>query len=162
MHGHRRADLVRSRRIEVDHTRHLVTGDQWLANGEDARRAVGVVMQVGPADSGELHPYPHLAGSRLGAGNLLGPHVVLGMDPHRLHAVSFSIDRGADDAHPRSSSQLTDLVLFRGVESGTRSRNGEATSVPAATRMLRARSVTLKLTNCNAMPAPTTGSERPT
>src|ERR687898_1621003 len=91
VHRHRSACLEGSRRVEVNHPRHLVTGNQRFPNGKDARSAVSVVMQVGPTDPDIAHPQPHLVGTRLGTGNLLSPHVLPCMDPYGLHAVQYPI-----------------------------------------------------------------------
>ena len=99
VHRHRRACLERSRRVKVNHPGHFVAGDQRFTDGEDARSAVSVVVQVRPADPDVAHPQPHLAGIRLGAGNLLGPHVLLGMDPHGPHALILPFE------DPRSSAE---------------------------------------------------------
>ena len=42
-----------------------------------------------------------------------------------------------------------------------RSRSGEAMRTPAATTIAKVRRMTLKVTYCSAIPAPTTGTERP-
>src|SRR4029450_8441054 len=71
----------------VTHADHLVAGDQRFADDEDARSPISVVVQVRPADPDVTHPQPNLASIWLWAGKLLGPHVLLGMDPHRPHAL---------------------------------------------------------------------------
>jgi hypothetical protein len=56
MYRHRRALFVRSCRVEVNHSGHLVAGNQRLPNGEDARRTVGIVVQIRPADTDIADP----------------------------------------------------------------------------------------------------------
>jgi hypothetical protein len=82
----------RSRRVKINHPGHFVAGDQRLTDDEDTRSAVSVVVQVRPADTDVAHPEPHLPGIWLGAGNLLGPHILLAMDPHGPHALILSLE----------------------------------------------------------------------
>ena len=104
VHRHWRARLERTRRVKVNHPGHFVAGDQRFTDGEDACSAVSVVVQVRPADPDVAHPQPHLPGSWLRAGNLLGPHVLLGMDPHRPHALSLPFHEKAGAAARLSSA----------------------------------------------------------
>src|SRR5512132_4286872 len=69
-----------------------MAGDQRFTDSEDARSAVSVVVQIRPADPDVAHPQPHLVGIWLGAGDLLGTHVLLGMDPHGPHALILPFD----------------------------------------------------------------------
>jgi hypothetical protein len=99
MHRHWRTYFERSRRVEVYHPGHFVAWDQRFTDNENARSAVGVVVQVRPTDSDVAHPQPHLAGTWLRTWNLLGPHVLLGVDPDGPHTVMISFEK----AHMRST-----------------------------------------------------------
>ena len=118
MHRHRRARLQRTRRVKLNHPGHFMPGDQGFTDSEDARSAVSVIMQIRAADPDVAHPQPHLVGIWLGAGNLLGPHVLLGMDPHRTHTLILPFD----EASSRFSSRPSPLRWFT---------KGQASALPS-------------------------------
>ena len=121
---HRCACVERTRRVKINHPGHFMARDQRFTDGEDARSAVSVVMQVRPADPDVAHPQPHLPGIWLGAGNLLGPHVLLAMDPHGAHASSShstrpssQLDRAVPcDRDPLLTAQLAGVAVDRPLE----------------------------------------------